>query len=671
MSLFQLKSNYRPTGDQPKAIADLVKGFEAGKEHQVLLGVTGSGKTFTMANVIQELQRPTLILAHNKTLAAQLFAEFKELFPHNAVEYFISYYDYYQPEAYIVNTDTYIEKDSSINDDIDKMRHAATSSLLQREDVIVVSSVSCIYGIGSPEIYKKMTVYIEEGMTFDRDLFLQELIAIQYERSDIDFHRGTFRVRGDTVDIIPASQQKEALRIEFFGDEIDSIVVFDPLTGEIQAKPGRYTIFPGSHYVTEADRISSIIHEIEGDLQSQLHHFRNEKKHVEYQRLETRTLHDIEMLQEIGHCPGIENYSRYLTGRPTGAPPPTLLEYFPSNFLLFVDESHVTIPQVGAMYRGDRSRKENLVNFGFRLPSALDNRPLTFDEFSAKLNQSLYVSATPGKYEMDKTEGEFTDQVIRPTGLLDPEISVRPVSNQVEDLHHEITKVLKREECVLVTTLTKRMAEELTTYFQNKDIKCEYLHSEVKTIERVEIIRRLRLRETEVLIGVNLLREGLDLPEVSLVAVLDADKEGFLRSTSSLIQTAGRAARNINGHVIFYADRITGSMQNCLDETIRRRTIQQKYNQDHGITPKGIKKEIGKDLKEIYNLTDLPLPDGDIPANVQLDDLISYKSPAEIKKKIKQVEKAMKKAANELDFETAASLRDELFVLKKIELQFL
>ncbi len=664
MRPFKIQATYTPTGDQPQAIAQICQGLDANQKHQILKGVTGSGKTFTMANIIEQVQRPTLVLAHNKTLAAQLFSEFRELFPDNAVEYFVSYYDYYQPEAYIINTDTFIEKDSSINDDIDKMRHSATTSLLSRRDVIIVSSVSCIYGIGDPQTYKKMAITIEKGGELDRDAFLRSLVDIQYERNDIDFHRGTFRVRGDIIDILPADKRKEAIRIEFFGDTVEEIAIIDPITGEVLEQPKQCLIFPGSHYVTDQPSVSGIINQIQIELQDRLQFYKKENKLVEYQRLESRTMHDIEMIQEIGYCSGIENYSRFLTGRKPGEAPPTLLDYFPKDFLLFIDESHVSVPQIGGMFKGDRSRKETLVEFGFRLPAALDNRPLTFSEFENIVGQTIYVSATPAKYELGKTGDKHIDQIIRPTGLVDPQIIVKPTKDQVNELYSEINEVIKRGERILITTLTKRFAEELTQYYSKLEIKCEYLHSEIDSIERVEIIRRLRSGEIDVLIGVNLLREGLDLPEVSLVAVLDADKQGFLRSASSLIQTTGRAARNVNGKVLFFGDTVTDAMRTCIDETVRRRQIQTEYNRQHNITPKSIQKNISKPLKEIYNLES---DERDILDKQQK----SYSSLSELKKDMKQLRAEMKEAAKELNFEKAATLRDRLFALQKLELSFL
>ncbi|HEY3153089.1 MAG TPA: excinuclease ABC subunit UvrB, partial [Candidatus Binatia bacterium] len=582
---FQLVADFNPQGDQPQAIAKLVKGLEVSRRHQVLLGVTGSGKTFTMANVIAKVNKPALVIAPNKTLAAQLYNEFRDLFPENAVRYFVSYYDYYQPEAYVPSTDTYIEKDASINDEIDKLRHSATKALLERRDTLIVASVSCIYGLGSPEAYFEMMVYLEEGTIINRDQMLRKLVDIQYQRSDYDFHRGTFRVRGDIVEVFPAYEDRSALRIEFFDETIESISEIDPIRGKMLRRVDKATIYPASHYVTGEDRMKQAVLGIRQELRERLKELRDEHKLLEAQRLEQRTLYDLELLEEMGFCPGIENYSRHLTGRQPGEPPPTLLSYFPSDFLLFIDESHVTVPQIGGMYRGDRSRKETLVEYGFRLPSALDNRPLNFDEFEGMLNQTIYVSATPANYELERSEGNVVEQLIRPTGLMDPAIIVRPARSQVDDLLDEIRKRVERKERVLVTTLTKRMAEDLTEYYQDLNVKVRYLHSDIETIERVEIIRQLRMGQFDVLVGINLLREGLDLPEVSLVAILDADKEGFLRSDRSLIQTIGRAARNVYGTVILYADAITDSMKRAIDETERRRRLQGTFNRKHGITP--------------------------------------------------------------------------------------
>src|SRR5574342_467541 len=582
---FRITADFQPQGDQPQAIAQLVKGLQNNRRRQVLLGVTGSGKTFTVSHVVALVNKPTLVIAPNKTLAAQLYHEFKELFPKNAVRYFVSYYDYYQPEAYVPSTDTYIEKDSSINDEIDKLRHSATKALLERRDAIIVASVSCIYGLGSPEAYFDMMVYLEEGASIQRDQMLRKLVDIRYERSDYDFHRGSVRVRGDIVEVFPAYEDSSALRIEFFDETIEAIHEIDPIRGKVLRRVDKACIYPASHYVTGGERMKEAVRAIRSELRERLAQFRGENKLLEAQRLEQRTLYDLELLEEMGFCPGIENYSHHLTGRQPGEPPPTLLSYFPADFLLFIDESHVTVPQVGGMYRGDRSRKETLVEYGFRLPSALDNRPLNFEEFEAMLNQTIYVSATPAEYEFGVSEGAVVEQLIRPTGLMDPAIVVRPARTQVDDLLDEIRKRVERKERVLVTTLTKRMAEDLTDYYQDLNVKVRYLHSDLETLERVEIIRQLRMGQFDVLVGINLLREGLDLPEVSLVAILDADKEGFLRSETSLIQTIGRAARHVNGRVIMYADKMTDSMKRAIDETNRRRAKQMKYNEENGIIP--------------------------------------------------------------------------------------
>ncbi len=652
---FKLHSEYKPTGDQPQAIDALVKGFEEGNQFQTLLGVTGSGKTFTMANVIERLQKPTLIIAHNKTLAAQLYGEFKEFFPENAVEYFVSYYDYYQPEAYVPSSDTYIAKDSSINDEIDKLRHSATASLTERRDVIVVSSVSCIYGLGSPIDYQNMTLSIRPGMLKDRDEVLRKLVDIQYDRNDTDFHRGTFRVHGDVVEVYPAAATDVAIRIEFFGDEIDRITEIDALTGNIKCELEHTVIFPASHYVVSPDKMNKALKDIEDELIDRVAYFKSEDKLIEAQRIAERTNFDVEMLRETGFCSGIENYSRHLAGEEPGATPNTLLDYFPDDFLIIVDESHITVPQVRGMYHGDRSRKNTLVDYGFRLPSALDNRPLDFDEFEGHINQIMCVSATPSEYEKEH-EMLRVEQIIRPTGLLDPEVIVRPVKGQVDDLLSEIKKETDNHNKVMVTTLTKRMAEELTTYLSENGIRVRYLHSDIDTLERSEIIRDMRMDVFDVLVGINLLREGLDIPEITLVAILDADKEGFLRSETSLIQTIGRAARNSEGHVIMYADKITDSMKNAIDETNRRRKIQEEYNKANGITPTTIKKAV-RDLIRISK---------EVPAlKEELEKDTESMSEQEIKKLITAYNKRMHKAAAELNFEAAAELRDAINDLKK------
>ncbi|EEI82985.1 excinuclease ABC subunit UvrB [Anaerococcus tetradius] len=646
---FNLQSNYKPRGDQPIAIDKLTKGIEDGKHHQILRGVTGSGKTFTMANIIQNVQRPTLVLAHNKTLAYQLFTEFKEFFPDNAVEYFVSYYDYYQPEAYVAATDTYIAKDSSINDEIDKMRHSATMALFERRDVIIVASVSCIYGLGDPIEYQKLVVSLRPSQEISPEDVMRKLIDVQYVRNDVDFSRGTFRRRGDILDIFPAGFDQKAIRIEFFGDEIDEISEFDALTGKVTAKISHAYIYPASHYATSSEKTEKAIVSIEEELEERLFELNRENKLLEAQRLEQRTKYDIEMLREIGFCSGIENYSRHLSQRPAGSRPYTLIDYFPEDFILMVDESHVSIPQVGGMYEGDRSRKQNLVDYGFRLPSALDNRPLKFFEFEDLIKQAIYVSATPGPYELEKTHGQMVDQIIRPTGLLDPLIEVRPTKNQIDDLIEEVHKTIEKKERVLVTTLTKKMAEDLTTYLTENGIKVRYLHSDIKTIERSEIIRELRLGEFDVLVGINLLREGLDIPEVSLIAILDADKEGFLRSETSLIQTIGRAARNSEGRVIMYADTITKSMKKAIDETERRRKIQEDFNKVHGIVPTTIKKNIA----EIIQIT-----------KKKEEEEIEEFSKDDIETILINMESEMYKAAEELDFERAAALRDQIKAMK-------
>jgi len=657
---FRLVAEFEPQGDQPKAIEKLVSGLEQKRRNQVLLGVTGSGKTFTMANVIARVNKPTLVIAPNKTLAAQLYNEFRELFPENAVRYFVSYYDYYQPEAYVPSTDTFIEKDASINDEIDKLRHAATKALLERRDTLIVASVSCIYGLGSPEAYFDMMVYLEEGMTINRDQMLRKLVDIQYQRSDYDFHRGTFRVRGDIVEIFPAYEDRSALRLEFFDETIESIGEIDPIRGKLLRRVDKATVYPASHYVTGQERMKEAIRGIRQELKERLPELRNQQKLLEAQRLEQRTLYDLELLDEMGFCPGIENYSRHLTGRQPGEPPPTLISYFPADFLLFIDESHVTVPQIGGMYRGDRSRKETLVEYGFRLPSALDNRPLNFTEFEAMLNQAIYVSATPADYEFGKSEGAVVEQLIRPTGLMDPVLVVRPARSQVDDLLDEIRKRVERKERVLVTTLTKRMAEDLTEYYQDLNVKVRYLHSDIETIERVEIIRQLRSGQFDVLVGINLLREGLDLPEVSLVAILDADKEGFLRSDRSLIQTIGRAARNVFGTVILYADSMTDSMKRAIDETERRRRLQGAFNKKHGITPQSIIKALGSPLIKIYDADYVDIP-------IAAEKAAKY-GAAELPRLIRKLQKEMKQAAERLDFEAAAELRDRIRELQNQEL---
>ena len=662
MNRFSLVSDFSPAGDQPQAIDGLAGGIEKGVPHQVLLGITGSGKTFTIANVIERVQRPALVIAHNKTLAAQLYNEFKTLFPENAVEYFVSYYDYYQPEAYIPRTDTYIEKDSAINDEIDKMRHSATRSLLERGDVIIVASVSCIYGIGSPEDYSAMLLSLAEGMDIGRDRVLRRLIDIQYERNDIDFHRGTFRVRGDVVEVFPAYEEDRVIRIEFFGDVIESLSMVDPMRGKKLEPLRDVDIYPGSHYVTTEGRMKLAVATIREELTARLQAFRAEGKLLEAQRLEQRTKFDIEMMEEMGYCQGIENYSRHLTGRRPGEPPPTLMEYLPKDALIIVDESHVTIPQLVGMYRGDRSRKETLVEYGFRLPSALDNRPLRFDEYEAFPQQRIYVSATPAVHELKKAGGRVVEQVIRPTGLMDPQISVRPVTHQVDDLLAEIRKRGERGERVLVTTLTKRMAENLTEYYQGLGVSVRYLHSDIDTLERVVIIRDLRMGKFDVLVGVNLLREGLDIPEVSLVAILDADKEGFLRSERSLIQTSGRAARNVSGQVIMYADKMTDAIQACLKETKRRRAMQEKFNRENGITPETIRKSYDNVLASIYEADYVTVP-------AVAEEMPPFVNPKEIPVMIDRLKEEMLRAARGLDFEKAAVIRDQIKALSHMELE--
>ncbi|MBL0224430.1 MAG: excinuclease ABC subunit UvrB [Geobacteraceae bacterium] len=688
-SPFLLRTDYIPRGDQPQAIQELVEGIERGDRHQTLLGVTGSGKTFTVANVIARTGRPALVLAPNKTLAAQLYDEFKELFPDNAVEYFVSYYDYYQPEAYLPTTDTFIEKDSSINDEIDKMRHSATRSLLTRRDVIIVASVSCIYGIGSPEAYQALHIFFRQGEEYGRDTLLKKLVEIQYERNDTDFHRGTFRVRGDVVEIFPAYDNDRALRIEFFGDQVEAISEIDPLRGVVINRLMKCAIYPASHYVSTRETLEKAVELIRVDLGERIRYFREQNMLLEAQRIEQRTFFDIEMMEEMGFCQGIENYSRYFDGRQAGEPGSTLIDYFPDDFVLFVDESHITIPQVGGMYRGDRSRKETLVQYGFRLPAALDNRPLNFPEFEARIRQAVYVSATPADFEMERSGGVFVEQVIRPTGLVDPVIEVRPVTatppqsppklggeaqlppliqggaggyGQVDDLLHEVRETVARGERVLVTTLTKRMAEELTNYYRDLGVRVKYLHSDIVTIERMQILRDLRMGEFDVLVGINLLREGLDLPEVSLVAILDADKEGFLRSARSLIQTCGRAARNINGRVLMYADNVTRSMQACIDETGRRRARQLVYNAEHGITPETVKKGIRSILESIEE-KDYFTPPGGVAESGE-----EYIALKDIPKLVRKLRKEMLAAAKALDFEVAARLRDRVKKLEAMEL---
>ncbi len=656
VSDFKLVSPFKPNGDQPTAIAQLVDGLEAGLAHQTLLGATGTGKTFTMANVIAELNRPTIILAHNKTLAAQLYGEMKEFFPENAVEYFVSYYDYYQPEAYVVASDTFIEKDASINDHIEQMRLSATKALLERQDVIIVASVSAIYGLGDPDSYLKMMLLIKQGDTIDQRDLLRRLAELQYTRNDIDFQRGTYRVRGEVIDIFPAESETMAIRVEMFDDEVDRLSIFDPLTGAVERHIIRATIYPKTHYVTPREKILAAIDNIKEELKIRRKQLLDNNRLVEEQRVAQRTQYDIEMMSELGYCSGIENYSRYLSGRAPGEPPPTLLDYLPDEALMIIDESHVTVSQVGAMYRGDRSRKENLVEYGFRLPSALDNRPLKFEEFEAISPQTIYVSATPGDYELERSNNEVAEQVIRPTGLLDPELEIRPVGTQVDDLLSEIYKRVELNERVLVTTLTKRMAEDLSDYLNDHDVKVRYLHSDIDTVERVEIIRDLRAGVFDVLVGINLLREGLDMPEVSLVAILDADKEGFLRSTRSLIQTIGRAARHINGRAILYADRITDSMKRAIDETDRRRSIQHQYNLDNGITPQALNKKITDIMDVGEQIDDAPKASKRTVSKATAEIL----SADEINKKIKQLESEMLAFARDLEFEKAASVRDQI-----------
>ena len=656
MPEFKLHAPYQPTGDQPQAIAELVKGFKEGNQCQTLLGVTGSGKTFTMANVIQQLQKPTLVIAHNKTLAAQLYGEFKEMFPENAVEYFVSYYDYYQPEAYVPSSDTYIAKDSSINDEIDKLRHSATAALSERRDVIIVASVSCIYGLGSPIDYQEMVISLRPGMEKDRDDVIRKLIDIQYDRNEMDFKRGTFRVHGDVLEIFPAGSEEYAIRVEFFGDEVDRITEVDVLTGEVKNELSHIAIFPASHYVVSKENMERAIREIEVELEEQIRFFKNEGKLLEAQRISERTNFDIEMLRETGFCSGIENYSRHLTGLAQGQPPHTLIDYFPDDFIMMIDESHKTVPQIGGMYHGDQSRKKTLVEYGFRLPSALDNRPLSFEEFESKIDQVMFVSATPGSYE-EQHELLRAEQVIRPTGLLDPEVEVRPVEGQIDDLVGEVNKEIAKKNKILITTLTKRMAEDLTDYMRELGIRVRYLHSDIDTLERTEIVRDMRLDVFDVLVGINLLREGLDIPEITLVAILDADKEGFLRSETSLIQTIGRAARNSEGHVIMYADKITDSMRIAIDETERRRKVQMAYNEEHGITPQTIQKGV-RDLIAVSKKV--------AAEEMRLEKDPESMSEKELEKLIRELEKQMKKAAAELNFEAAAELRDKLIELKRL-----
>ena len=652
---FKIHSDFQPAGDQPAAIAKLVEGLEAGLSDQVLLGVTGSGKTFTMAHLIERTQRPALILAPNKTLAAQLYGEMKAFFPENAVEYFVSYYDYYQPEAYVPHSDTYIEKDSSINDEIDKLRHSATAALFERRDVVIVASVSCIYGLGDPEEYNQLMISLRPGMIKDRDEVIKKLVEIQYERNDISFVRGTFRVRGDILEIFPAEASNRAMRVEFFGDEIERITEIDSVTGEVLGYRAHLSVFPASHHATSGDKLEMAVQTISEELEERLRKLRSQDKLLEAQRLEQRTCYDLEMLTEMGYCSGIENYSRHLSGRKPGSRPYTLIDYFPEDFLIIIDESHVSVPQLGAMYNGDRSRKETLVEYGFRLPSALDNRPLIFKEFERMVNQAVFISATPGPYER-KNSRQIVEQIIRPTGLVDPQVELRPVEGQIDHLVGEINKRVEKDQRVLVTTLTKKMAEDLTSYLKEIGIKVRYLHSDIDTLERMEIIRDLRLGAFDVLVGINLLREGLDLPEVSLVAILDADKEGFLRSETSLIQTIGRAARNVDGKVIMYADRVTGSMKRAIDETERRRNIQLEFNRDHGITPQTIRKAVA-DIIEATKVAE------EEASYTVLEDVL--KGPEDIEEIIKQLEKEMREAAAKLDFERAAALRDRIYSIKK------
>jgi len=659
MPSFKLFSEFIPKGDQPQAIDTLTQRILSGKKHHVLLGVTGSGKTFTMANVIEKIGKPTLVIAPNKTLAAQLYSEFRSLFPENAVEYFVSYYDYYQPEAYIPSSDTYIQKDSSINEMIDKLRHSATRSVLSRRDTIVVASVSCIFGLGAPEEYLSMRVDMEKDMEITRDKLLADLVAIHYERNDVDFYRGVFRVRGDRVEIFPSYEESKALRIDFFGDEIEAISEIDPLRGILKKHLDRVTIYPASHFVTQKSILQNAAKTITAELKQRIDYFRANNKLIEAQRIEERTDFDLEMMQELGYCNGIENYSRHLTQRAPGEPPPTLLDYFPKEFLIVIDESHISIPQLRAMYKGDRSRKKTLVEYGFRLPSALDNRPLTFDEFNSKLSQVVYVSATPSDHEIQTAKNEVVEQIVRPTGLIDPKIDVRSAENQVDDLFEEIKNRQNKNERVLVTTLTKRMAEDLTEYYSDMGIQVRYLHSDIRTLERMDIIHDLRLGKFDVLIGINLLREGLDIPEVSLVAILDADKEGFLRSTRSLVQTCGRASRNVNGQVIMYADSVTPSMKQAIDETNRRRNIQERYNKKHSITPESIEKNITSVFEAMYEISDTPLD--------RVSEVVDrYDSMDDLDDILKNLKKEMKAAADELEFERAAELRDQIEAIEKM-----
>src|SRR5215217_4405375 len=657
MPEFQIVSDHRPEGDQPRAIGELTEGVQRGDRYQTLLGVTGSGKTFTMANIIANVQRPTLVIAHNKTLAAQLYGEFKGLFPNNAVEYFVSYYDYYQPEAYVPSSDTFIEKDSSINDNIERMRHSATHSLRTRDDVVIVASVSCIYGLGAARSYVDLAVRVDVGGEMGRDTFMRRLVEGQYDRNDMDFHRGTFRTRGDTVEVFPAYEEERAVRISFFGDEVERITEFDPLRGVTLGTLDKIVIFPASHYVAGEDMRKRALQTIRDELSEQLQTFKREGKLLEAQRLEQRTMFDLEMIEQVGYCNGIENYSRHFSGRAPGEPPPCLIDYFPRNLLVLIDESHQTVPQIGAMYRGDRARKETLVNFGFRMPSALDNRPLKFGEFEELVPQAVFVSATPSEYELQKSQGVVVEQIIRPTGLTDPEVETRPVGNQVDDLLEEVRLRVSRNERVLVTTLTKRMAEDLTEYYADVGVRVRYLHSDIDAIERMAIIRDLRKGEFDVLVGINLLREGLDIPEVSLVAILDADKEGFLRSHVSLIQTIGRAARNLNGRVIMYADSITDSMKKALEETSRRRAVQKAYNEAHGITPRQVKSNILDLSAGLYDANADALP---LAAEGSAEDLLSEK---DIKRLIKEATDEMQKAADDMRFEEAAAARDRIVLL--------